>query len=126
MRLSRNKLKTEAKWTRKSEFLDEVGLVKRWGASLDGYTQLFIGAGPGIHIVQQWFNLSYPAIDHEQHLVPPSRSFVGSDAGKRNLFETWSLSSPIPPPGRRQSDRRVASIQMWHFDLCGSDRAKGM
>lgn len=96
MRLIKNKLKTEAKWTRKSEFLDGEGLVKRWGASLDAYTQFLLRAGPGIQIVQKWFNLSNSTIDHELHLVPPFRSFVSPDVGKRNLLETWSVSSPTP------------------------------
>ena len=88
----------KTKRTRKREFLDEMNLVVPW-------TELVLliaphaptpGAKGGrppfaveimlrIHFVQQWFNLSDPAMEEALYDTPMFREFVGLDAGEDNL-----------------------------------------
>ena len=110
----------KTKRTRKREFLDEMNLVVPW-------TELVLliaphaptpGAKGGrppfaveimlrIHFVQQWFNLSDPAMEEALYDTPMFREFVGLDAGEdnlpdestilrfRHLLEAHNLSSQI-------------------------------
>ena len=88
----------KTKRTRKREFLDEMNLVVPW-------TELVLliaphaptpGAKGGrppfaveimlrIHFLQQWFNLSDPAMEEALYDTPMFREFVGLDAGEDNL-----------------------------------------
>ena len=88
----------KTKRTRKREFLDEMNLVVPW-------TELVLliaphaptpGAKGGrppfaveimlrIHFVQQWFNLSDPAMEEALYDMALFREFVGLDAGEDNL-----------------------------------------
>ena len=110
----------KTKRTRKREFLDEMNLVVPW-------TELVLliaphaptpGAKGGrppfaveimlrIHFVQQWFNLSDPAMEEALYDMALFREFVGLDAGEdnlpdestilrfRHLLEAHNLSSQI-------------------------------
>ena len=88
----------KTKRTRKREFLDEMNLVVPWAelvsliaphAPAPGAK----GARPPfavetmlrIHFVQQWFNLSDPAMEEALYDTPMFREFVGLDAGEDNL-----------------------------------------
>ena len=84
--------------TRKREFMDEMNLVVPWAelvsliaphAPAPGAK----GARPPfavetmlrIHFVQQWFNLSDPAMEEALYDMALFREFVGLDAGQDNL-----------------------------------------
>ena len=84
--------------TRKREFLDEMNLVVPWTelVSLIAPHAPTPGAKGGrppfaveimlrIHFVQQWFNLSDPAMEEALYDTPMFREFVGLDAGEDNL-----------------------------------------
>ncbi|WP_448251620.1 IS5 family transposase [Ottowia oryzae] len=98
MSLGESGFERKTKRTRKREFLDEMNLVVPW-------TELVLliaphaptpGAKGGrppfaveimlrIHFVQQWFNLSDPAMEEALYDTPMFREFVGLDAGEDNL-----------------------------------------
>ena len=88
----------KTKRTRKREFLDEMNLVVPWAelVSLIAPHAPTPGAKGGrppfavetmlrIHFVQQWFNLSDPAMEEALYDTPMFREFVGLDAGEDNL-----------------------------------------
>ena len=88
----------KTKRTRKREFLDEMNLVVPWAelVSLIAPHAPTPGARGGrppfavetmlrIHFVQQWFNLSDPAMEEALYDTPMFREFVGLDAGEDNL-----------------------------------------
>lgn len=88
----------KTKRTRKREFLDEMNLVVPWMelVSLIAPHAPTPGAKGGrppfavetmlrIHFVQQWFNLSDPAMEEALYDTPMFREFVGLDAGEDNL-----------------------------------------
>ena len=88
----------KTKRTRKREFLDEMNLVVPWTelVSLIAPHAPTPGAKGGrppfaveimlrIHFVQQWFNLSDPAMEEALYDTPMFREFVGLDAGEDNL-----------------------------------------
>ena len=88
----------KTKRTRKREFLDEMNLVVPWAelVSLIAPYAPAPGAKGGrppfavetmlrIHFVQQWFNLSDPAMEEALYDTPMFREFVGLDAGEDNL-----------------------------------------
>ncbi|MDZ4189283.1 MAG: IS5 family transposase [Hydrogenophaga sp.] len=98
MSLSESGFERKTKKTRKPKFLDEMELVVPWAelvaliaphASARG-TQ---GGRPPfpvqtmlrIHFLQQWFNLSDPAMEEALYDTPMFREFVGLDAGEDNL-----------------------------------------
>ena len=88
----------KTKRTRKREFLDEMNLVVPWAelVSLIAPHAPAPGAKGGrppfavetmlrIHFLQQWFNLSDPAMEEALYDTPMFREFVGLDAGEDNL-----------------------------------------
>jgi IS5 family transposase len=88
----------KTKRTRKREFLDEMNLVVPWAelVSLIAPHAPTPGAKGGrppfavvtmlrIHFLQQWFNLSDPAMEEALYDTPMFREFVGLDAGEDNL-----------------------------------------
>ena len=110
----------KTKRTRKREFLDEMNLVVPWAelVSLIAPHAPAPGAKGGrppfavqtmlrIHFLQQWFNLSDPAMEEALYDMALFREFVGLDAGEdnlpdestilrfRHLLETHNLSLQI-------------------------------
>ena len=88
----------KTKRTRKREFLDEMNLVVPWAelVSLIAPHAPAPGAKGGrppfavetmlrIHFLQQWFNLSDPAMEEALYDMALFREFVGLDAGEDNL-----------------------------------------
>ena len=88
----------KTKRTRKREFLDEMNLVVPWTqlVSLIAPHAPTAGAKGGrppfavetmlrIHFLQQWFNLSDPAMEEALYDMALFREFVGLDAGEDNL-----------------------------------------
>jgi IS5 family transposase len=76
------------KRTRRRVFLDEMDKVVPWQQLVDLVAAHRIYAGRGrppfptdvmlrIHFMQQWFNLSDPAMEDALHDVPPFREFAG-------------------------------------------------
>jgi IS5 family transposase len=98
MRLSESGFERKTKRTRKREFLDEMNLVVPWSelvALVEPYapSPAAKGGRPAfaaqtmlrIHFIQQWFNLSDPAMEEALYDTPMFREFVGLDAGEDNL-----------------------------------------
>jgi IS5 family transposase len=98
MSLSESGFERKSKRTRKREFLDEMNLVAPWAelVSLIAPHAPAPGAKGGrppfavqtmlrIHFLQQWFNLSDPAMEEALYDTPMFREFVGLDAGEDNL-----------------------------------------
>jgi IS5 family transposase len=120
MSLGESGFERKTKRTRKREFLDEMNLVVPWAelVSLIAPHAPTPGAKGGrppfaietmlrIHFVQQWFNLSDPAMEEALYDMALFREFVGLDAGEdnlpdestilrfRHLLETHNLSLQI-------------------------------
>jgi transposase, IS5 family len=120
MSLSESGFERKTKRTRKREFLDEMNLVVPWAelVSLIASHAPAPGAKGGrppfavetmlrIHFLQQWFNLSDPAMEEALYDMALFREFVGLDAGEdslpdestilrfRHLLEAHSLSLQI-------------------------------
>ncbi|CEI21709.1 Transposase insH for insertion sequence element IS5Y [Pseudomonas aeruginosa] len=119
MSLSESGFERKTKRTRKREFLDEMNLVVPWAelVSLIAPHAPAPGAKGGrpfavetmlrIHFLQQWFNLSDPAMEEALYDMALFREFVGLDAGEdnlpdestilrfRHLLEAHNLSSQI-------------------------------
>ena len=120
MSLGGSGFERKTKRTRKREFLDEMNLVVPWAelVSLIAPHAPAPGAKGGrppfavetmlrIHFVQQWFNLSDPAMEEALYDMALFREFVGLDAGEdnlpdestilrfRHLLEAHNLSSQI-------------------------------
>ena len=98
MSLGGSGFERKTKRTRKREFLDEMNLVVPWAelVSLIAPHAPTPGAKGGrppfavetmlrIHFVQQWFNLSDPAMEEALYDMALFREFVGLDAGEDNL-----------------------------------------
>ena len=98
MSLSESGFERKTKRTRKRQFLDEMNLVVPWGelVSLIAPHAPTSGAKGGrppfavetllrIHFLQQWFNLSDPAMEESLYDMALFREFVGLDAGEDNL-----------------------------------------
>lgn len=98
MSLSESGFERKTKRTRKRQFLDEMNLVVPWGelVSLIAPHAPTPGAKGGrppfavetllrIHFLQQWFNLSDPAMEESLYDMALFREFVGLDAGEDNL-----------------------------------------
>ena len=96
--LSESGFERKTKRTRKREFLDEMNLVVPWAelVSLIAPHAPSPGAKGGrppfavqtmlrIHFLQQWFNLSDPAMEEALYDTPMFREFAGLDAGEDNL-----------------------------------------
>ena len=90
--------------TRKREFLDEMNLVVPWAAlvSLISPHAPAPGAKGGrppfavktmlrIHFVQQWFNLSDPAMEEALYDMALFREFADLDTGEDNLPDESSI-----------------------------------
>jgi transposase, IS5 family len=98
MSLSTTGFERKTKRTRKREFLDEMSLVVPWGelVSLIAPHAPQPGAKGGrppfvtatmlrIHFLQQWFNLSDPAMEEALYDTPMFREFAGLDVGEDHL-----------------------------------------
>jgi IS5 family transposase len=120
MSLGESGFERKTKRTRKREFLDEMNLVVPWtelvlliaphaptpGAK-GGRPPFAVETMLRIHFVQQWFNLSDPAMEEALYDMALFREFVGLDAGEdnlpdestilrfRHLLEAHNLSSQI-------------------------------
>ena len=98
MSLGESGFERKTKRTRKREFLDEMNLVVPWtelvlliaphaptpGAK-GGRPPFAVETMLRIHFLQQWFNLSDPAMEEALYDTPMFREFVGLDAGEDNL-----------------------------------------
>ena len=98
MSLGESGFERKTKRTRKREFLDEMNLVVPWAelVSLIAPHAPAPGAKGGrppfavetmlrIHFLQQWFNLSDPAMEEALYDMALFREFVGLDTGDDNL-----------------------------------------
>ena len=98
MSLGESGFERKTKRTSKREFLDEMNLVVPWAelVSLIAARAPTPGAKGGrppfevetmlrIQFLQQWFNLSDPAMEEALYDTPMFREFVGLDAGEDNL-----------------------------------------
>ena len=98
MSLGESGFERKTKRTRKREFLDEMNLVVPWAelVSLIAPHAPAAGAKGGrppfavetmlrIHFLQQWFNLSDPAMEEALYDTPMFREFAGLDMGEDNL-----------------------------------------
>ncbi|MBE0589342.1 MAG: IS5 family transposase [Hydrogenophaga sp.] len=98
MSLSESGFERKTKRTRKREFLDEMNLVVPWAelVSLISPHAPAVGIKGGrppfavqtmlrIHFLQQWFNLSDPAMEEALYDTPMFREFAGLDVGEDNL-----------------------------------------
>lgn len=120
MSLGESGFERKTKRTRKREFLDEMNLVVPWAelVALVAQHAPAPGAKGGrppfpvqtmlrIHFLQQWFNLSDPAMEEALYDTPMFREFAGLDAGEdklpdestilrfRHLLEAHNLSLQI-------------------------------
>jgi IS5 family transposase len=120
MSLGESGFERKTKRTRKREFLDEMNLVVPWAELVSlialhapapgakgGRPQFAVETMLRIHFIQQWFNLSDPAMEEALYDMALFREFVGLDAGEdnlpdestilrfRHLLETHNLSLQI-------------------------------
>ena len=98
MSLSEIGFERKTKRTRKREFLDEMNLVVPWAdlvaliaphaparGSQGGRPPFPVQTMLRMHFLQQWFNLSDPAMEEALYVTPMLREFVGLDVGEDNL-----------------------------------------
>ena len=98
MSLGESGFARKTKRTRKREFLDEMNLVVPWGELValiapQAPTPRAKGGRPPfavetmlrIHFLQQWFNLSDPAMEEALYDTPMFREFAKLDMGEENL-----------------------------------------
>ena len=110
----------KTKRTRKREFLDEMNLVAPWcelvaliapyapsRSAKGGRPPFAVATMLRIHFLQQWFNLSDPAMEEALYDTPMFREFAGLDMGEdhlpdestilrfRHLLEAHNLSVQI-------------------------------
>ena len=120
MSLDTTGFERKTKRTRKLEFLDEMNLVVPWAELVSliaphSPTRSAKGGRPPfavetmlrIHFLQQWFNLSDPAMEEALYDTPMFREFAGLDMGEdrlpdestilrfRHLLEAHNLSLQI-------------------------------
>ena len=120
MSLDTTGFERKTKRTRKREFLDEMNLVVPWAELVSliaphSPTRSAKGGRPPfavetmlrIHFLQQWFNLSDPAMEEALYNTPMFREFAGLDMGEdrlpdestilrfRHLLEAHNLSLQI-------------------------------
>ncbi len=120
MSLGGSGFERKTKRTRKREFMDEMNLVVPWAELVSliaphapapgakgGRPPFAVEAMLRIHFLQQWFNLSDPAMEEALYDMALFREFVGLDAGEdnlpdestilrfRHLLEAHNLSSQI-------------------------------
>jgi IS5 family transposase len=90
MSLSETGFERKTKRTRKREFLDEMNLVVPWAELVSliaphaplpgtrgGRPPFAVDAMLRIHFLQQWFNLSDPAMEEALYDTPMFREFAG-------------------------------------------------
>lgn len=88
----------KTKRTRKREFLDEMNLVVPWSEMValiaphaparnakGGRPPFAVATMLRIHFLQQWFNLSDPAMEEALYDTPMFREFAGLDMGEDHL-----------------------------------------
>lgn len=98
MSLSSTGFERKTKRTRKREFLDEMSLVVPWSELVALVTPHAPARGAKggrptfpvetmlrIHFLQQWFNLSDPAMEEALYDTPMFREFAGLDMGEDHL-----------------------------------------
>jgi IS5 family transposase len=98
MSLSESGFERKTKRTRKREFLDEMNLVVPWAELLSliaphapqpgakgGRPPFAVPTMLRIHFLQQWFNLSDPAMEEALYDTPMFREFAGLDVGEDHL-----------------------------------------
>jgi IS5 family transposase len=98
MSLSESGFERKTKRTRKREFLDEMNLVVPWAELLSliaphapkpgakgGRPPFAVPTMLRIHFLQQWFNLSDPAMEEALYDTPMFREFAGLDTGEEHL-----------------------------------------
>jgi len=98
MSLSGSGFERKTKRTRKREFLDEMNLVVPWAELLSliaphapqpgakgGCPPFAVPTMLRIHFLQQWFNLSDPAMEEALYDTPMFREFAGLDVGEDHL-----------------------------------------
>ena len=98
MSLGESGFERKTKRTRKREFLDEMNLVVPWAELVSLITPHAPAPGAKggrppfavetmlrIHFLQQWFNLSDPAMEEALYDMALFREFVGLDAGEDSL-----------------------------------------
>ena len=98
MSLGTTGFERKTKRTRKREFLDEMNLVVPWAALValiaphaparspkGGRPPFAVETLLRIHFLQQWFNLSDPAMEEALYDTPMFREFAGLDMGEENL-----------------------------------------
>ncbi len=120
MSLSESGFERKTKRTRKREFLDEMNLVVPWAELVSliaphaaqpgvkgGRPPFAVATMLRIHFLQQWFNLSDPAMEEALYDTPMFREFAGLDVGEdhlpdestilrfRHMLETHNLSIQI-------------------------------
>ena len=98
MSLSESGFERKTKRTRKREFLDEMNLVVPWAELVEliaphapargtkgGRPPFPVQTMLRIHFLQQWFNLSDPAMEEALYDTPMFREFAGLDVGEDHL-----------------------------------------
>jgi len=98
MSLGQTGFELSNKRTRKREFLDEMNLVVPWGelvaliaphapapGAKGGRPPFAVETMLRIHFLQQWFNLSDPAMEEALYDMPLFQQFVGLDVGTNRL-----------------------------------------
>ncbi len=98
MSLSESGFERKTKRTRKREFLDEMNLAVPWAELISlvaphapapgakgGLPPFAVRTMLRIHFLQQWFNLSDPAMEEAQYDTPMFLEFAGLDAAEDNL-----------------------------------------
>lgn len=91
------------KSTRRERFLDEMNRVVPWTDLVAAITPVYPKAeGPGrspvgvdrmllLHCLQQWFNLSDPAVEDVLYDSQAMRQFVGIDLGREPVPEETTI-----------------------------------
>lgn len=89
--------------TRREQFLDEMNRVVPWGELVTVIEPVFPKAlGPGrppvgvermlrLHCLQQWFNLSDPAVEEALYDSRAMRQFVGIDLGREPVPDETTI-----------------------------------
>lgn len=98
MSLGESGFESKTKRTRKREFLDEMVLVVPWAELVSliapfapapgakgGHPPFAVETMLRIHFIQQWFNLSDPAMEEALYDMVLFREFAGLDSGEDNL-----------------------------------------
>ena len=98
MSLSATGFERKTKRTRKRQFLDEMNLVVPWSelvalvtphaptrSAKGGRPPFAVQTMLRIHFLQQWFNLSDPAMEEALHDTPMFREVAQLDIGEDNL-----------------------------------------